>query len=188
MASLIRGSNAIVVSMLMGRVIPSSATTVIRGAYLRSNSNSWIWSFREVASAIVHVCSRLGRRRAWSHEKTVAQLQQVNHRVLNDLHAEDVPVLIQKVEAAEVDEMWSMVGKKTQPRWVWQALAHRTGVMWAYAFGSRQDAVLVPLPQLLTPLGLHHVYRDGEQSISDTESLHSIPLATHTRRRLNGSI
>ena len=72
-------------------------------------------------------------------------------------------VLIQKVAAAEVDERWSVVGNKTQQRWLWPASEHRTGVMLAYVFGSRQDDVFVQLKQLLTPLGMHHFYTDGAE-------------------------
>jgi insertion element IS1 protein InsB len=74
-----------------------------------------------------------------------------------------VHVLIQKVAAAEVDEMWSVVGNKTQQRWLWHAIDHRTGVMLAYVFGSRQDDVFVQLKQLLTPFGIHHFYTDGAE-------------------------
>ena len=36
-------------------------------------------------------------------------------------------VVIRKVEAAELDEMWSFVGSKKHPRWLWGALDHQTG-------------------------------------------------------------
>jgi len=36
-------------------------------------------------------------------------------------------VIVQKVVEAEVDEMWSFVGAKANPRWLWHALDHRTG-------------------------------------------------------------
>jgi hypothetical protein len=37
---------------------------------------------------------------------------------MNQLNPEDVHVIIEKVEAAEVDGMWSDVGNKTQQRWL----------------------------------------------------------------------
>jgi insertion element IS1 protein InsB len=67
------------------------------------------------------------------------------------------------VAAAEIDEMWSFVGNKTQQRWLWHAIDHRTGVMLAYIFGSRQDDVFVQLKQLLTPFGIHPFYTDGAE-------------------------
>ena len=56
--------------------------------------------------------------------------------------------------------MWSFVGKKTEPRWLWHALDHRTGKGLAYAFGRRKDAVFVQLKALLTPFGITRYYTD----------------------------
>jgi len=47
--------------------------------------------------------------------------------------------MIQRVEEAEVDEMWSYVEKKTAPRWLWHAIDHQTGKMLAYGFGRRKE-------------------------------------------------
>jgi insertion element IS1 protein InsB len=65
------------------------------------------------------------------------------------------------VEAAEVDERWSFVKSQAPQRWLWQALDHLTGVVLAYALGSRADTVFVQLQTLLTPFGLVHFYTDG---------------------------
>jgi insertion element IS1 protein InsB len=46
----------------------------------------------------------------------------VNQLLLNTLHPDDVDVVIQRVEEAEVDEMWSYVGKKHEQRWWWHAI------------------------------------------------------------------
>jgi insertion element IS1 protein InsB len=72
--------------------------------------------------------------------------------ILGELH---------KVEEAEVDEMWSFVGKKTQQRWLWHAIDHQTGVVLAYVLGTRQDEVFVQLKVLLAPFGIRHFYTDG---------------------------
>lgn len=32
-----------------------------------------------------------------------------------------------RVEAAELNEIWSFVGKKTNPRWLWHAIDRNTG-------------------------------------------------------------
>ena len=42
---------------------------------------------------------------------------------------------------AEFDEMWSDVGKKAEPRWLWHAIDHHSGTVLAYVFGRRKDAV-----------------------------------------------
>jgi insertion element IS1 protein InsB len=71
---------------------------------------------------------------------------------------EAITVEVRRVEAAERDERGSFVKRKTQQRWLWHALDHLTGVVLAYAFGSRADAVFVKLQKLLTPFGLVHFY------------------------------
>ena len=68
---------------------------------------------------------------------------------------------IQHVEEAEIDEMWSFVEKKSQQRWLWHAIAHRTGVVLAYVLGTHQDDIFLQLRALLAPLGIHHFYTDG---------------------------
>jgi insertion element IS1 protein InsB len=60
-----------------------------------------------------------------------------------------------------MDEMWSFVQCKAHQRWVWHAIDHLTGVVLAYAFGSRADAVFVELQKLLKPFGLEHFYPDA---------------------------
>ena len=59
--------------------------------------------------------------------------------LLDTLHPDEVDVMIQRVEEAEVDEMWSYVGKKREPRWLWHAIDHYTGQVLAYVFGRRTE-------------------------------------------------
>ena len=73
----------------------------------------------------------------------------MNQPLLNALHPDEVDVVIQRVEEAEVDEMWSYVGKKREPRWLWHAIDHHTGKVLAYVFGRRQDQVFLQLKGLL---------------------------------------
>jgi insertion element IS1 protein InsB len=73
----------------------------------------------------------------------------------------EIIVEIHKVEEAEVDEMWSFVGKKTQQRWLWHAIDHRTGVVLAYVLGTHQDEVFLQLKVLLAPFGIRHFYTAG---------------------------
>jgi IS1 transposase len=63
----------------------------------------------------------------------------VNRPLLNTLHPDEVDVMIQRVEEAEVDEMWSYVGKKREPRWLWHAIDHRSGHVLAYVLGRRKE-------------------------------------------------
>ena len=70
-------------------------------------------------------------------------------------------VVLHKVKEAELDEMWSFVGGKKHPRWLWGALDHQTGRIVAYVFGRRADRALVRLKTLLAPLGIRRFYTDG---------------------------
>lgn len=84
----------------------------------------------------------------------------MNRPLIADLSTSPVEVVLQRVDEAEVDEMWSFVGKKKEPRWLWHALDHRTGKVLAYAFGRRKDAVFLQLKALLTPFGITRYYTD----------------------------
>jgi insertion element IS1 protein InsB len=70
-------------------------------------------------------------------------------------------VVLHKVKEAELDEMWSCVGSKKQPRWLWEALDHQTGRIVAYTFDRRTDRALVKLKALLAPFGIRRFYTDG---------------------------
>ena len=57
--------------------------------------------------------------------------------------------------------MWSLVGTKNTPRWLWHALDHRSGTVLAYVFGTRQDQAFLDLKALLEPFGIRRYYTDG---------------------------
>lgn len=57
--------------------------------------------------------------------------------------------------------MWSYVGKKSNPRWLWHAIDHSSGKVLAYVFGRRKDSVFLELKALLEPFGITHFYTDG---------------------------
>ena len=84
----------------------------------------------------------------------------MNQPLLNALHPDEVDVVIQRVEDAEVDEMWSYVGKKREPRWLWHAIDHRSGHVLAYVLGRRKDEVFLKLKGLLEPFGITKYYTD----------------------------
>ena len=78
----------------------------------------------------------------------------MNQRVLSVLNLEEVTVVIRLADEAEVDEMWSFVGRKKDQRWLWHAIDHRSGKVLAYVFGRRQDDVFLKLKSLLEPFGI----------------------------------
>ena len=63
--------------------------------------------------------------------------------------------------SSELDEMWSFVGKKANPRWLWHAIDHHSGQVLAYVFGRRKDTVFLQLKELLEPFGITRFYTDG---------------------------
>ena len=68
--------------------------------------------------------------------------------------------MIRLADEAEVDEMWSFVGRKKEQRWLWHAIDHRSGKVLAYVFGRRQDEVFLKLKALLEPFGITRFYTD----------------------------
>ena len=91
-----------------------------------------------------------------------------------------ITVEVRRVKAAEVDEIWSFVGSKAHQRWLWHAIDHLSGVVLAYAVGSRADQVFVKLQNLLKPFGLVHFYTDG----AGVYERH-LPASAHTIGKTN---
>jgi IS1 family transposase len=58
------------------------------------------------------------------------------------------------------NSIWSFVGHKGNPRWLWHAIDHHTGKVLSYVFGRRQDGVFLQLKALLEPFGLTRYYTD----------------------------
>ena len=80
--------------------------------------------------------------------------------MLESLNPNKVIVKIQRVDEAELDEMWSYVGSKDDPRWLWHAIDHQSGKVLAYVFGDHKDAVFLQLKALLEPFGITRFYTD----------------------------
>jgi len=82
-------------------------------------------------------------------EKKEPELQPVHHTVLAVLSPEQVEVELWRADelevrrglSSELDEMWSYVARKSNPRWLWHAIDHHTGNVLAYVFGRRKDNV-----------------------------------------------
>ena len=93
----------------------------------------------------------------------------MNRAVLWQLQPEQVEVDIwcreelaqREGPGTELDEMWSYVGKKAAPRWLWHAIDHHRGKVLAYVFGRRKDEVFLQLQALLEPFGIRRFYTDG---------------------------
>jgi insertion element IS1 protein InsB len=93
----------------------------------------------------------------------------VNHALLASLSPTQVEVEVWRADelearrglSSELDEMWSYVANKANPRWLWPAIDHRSGKVLAYVFGRRKDEVFLRLKALLEPFGITRFYTDG---------------------------
>ena len=93
----------------------------------------------------------------------------MNRAVLQHLPPEHVEVESCRVDelaqrrglTSELDAMWSYVGKKVEPRWLWHAIEHHSGTVLAYVFGRRKEAVFLQLKSRLEPSGIRRFYTDG---------------------------
>ena len=104
----------------------------------------------------------------------------MNTSVVEGCCPDAIAVEVRRVEAAEVDEMWSFVQSKAHQRWLWHAIDHLSGVVLASTFGRRADKVFVELQKLLKPCGLAHCYTEGAGVYE-----RSLPAATHTVGKSN---
>jgi insertion element IS1 protein InsB len=89
-------------------------------------------------------------------------------------------IMIRRVDEAEVDEMWSFVGKKQEPRWLWHAIDHWSGRVLAYVFGRRTDEVFLKLKALLEPFGITRYHTDYWGAYT-----HHLDAAEHTPGKRN---
>jgi IS1 family transposase/transposase-like protein len=102
-------------------------------------------------------------------KKKSAKIKYVNEKFLATVNPEkvEVEILLMETEAcqgikeAELDEMWSFVGKKKNQRWLWHAIDKLTGKVLAYVFGRRKDEIFLKLKKLLEPFGIKHYCTDG---------------------------
>jgi insertion element IS1 protein InsB len=93
----------------------------------------------------------------------------VNQAVLQHLNPAHVEVEIWRADelevryglSSELDEMWSYVRSKTNPRWLWHAIDRHTGKVLAYVLGRRKDTVFLELKALLAPFGITRYFTDG---------------------------
>ena len=86
-------------------------------------------------------------------------MSQVNYSALELAKSSDAVELVCYVDA-EMDEMWSYVQKKSEPRWLWYAIDHNSSKVLAYVLGRRKDKVFQNLKSLLEGFEIKHYYTD----------------------------
>jgi transposase-like protein len=82
---------------------------------------------RETARALPMCPNPVLRER----KKQEAVLESVNTALLHTLTPAEVAWGIERAGEAEVDAMWSFVGNKDTPRWLWHAIDHQPGKVFA---------------------------------------------------------
>ncbi len=102
----------------------------------------------------------------------------INHKLLKKSNEEGIDIDIVPMNAidVELDEMWSFVGDKSNQRWLWLAIDHKTGETVAFVFGRRKDEVFLKLKKLLEPFKIGKYYTDnwGSYSKNLDEKKHEI--------------
>jgi insertion element IS1 protein InsB len=93
-------------------------------------------------------------------KKKEAVLKSVNTGLLRTINPDDIAVPIERAGEAEMDEMWSFVGKKKEQRWLWHAIDHSTGAVLASVFGRRKDEIFLRWKVLLEPFRITRYYTD----------------------------
>jgi len=81
---------------------------------------------------------------------------EVNEPLIEKLNPSSVAI-VQRIEEAEVDEMWSFVGSKKCQRWLWQAIDHESGTILAYGLSDHKDDAFKQLKDMLEPFGIEHL-------------------------------
>ena len=120
--------------------------------------------------------------------KKEAALESVNTAFLRTHNPDDMAVAIERAGEAEMDEMWSFVGHKGNPRWLWHAIDHHTGTVLAYVFGRRKDAGFLQRKALLEPFGLTRFYTDHWGAYTRHIELEGHSQANGIPRRSSASI
>jgi IS1 family transposase len=74
------------------------------------------------------------------------------------------PALPKRLSDAEVDEMWSFIGKKRRQCWLWYAFAPKTREIIGYVLGRRTDESLARLLEKLRECRITRFYSDDWES------------------------
>ncbi len=74
------------------------------------------------------------------------------------------PALPKRLVDAEVDEMWSFIGKKRRQCWLWYAFAPRSKEIIGYVLGRRTDESLARLLEKLSSCHITRFYSDDWES------------------------
>ena len=111
----------------------------------------------------------------------------MNQLLLDTLPPDNVDVMIQRAEEAEVDEMWSYVGKKQAPRWLWHAIDHRSGQSLRTSWGAAKMRSFYSSKPCWNRLASRGIIRITGALIRVISMCMSTNRASATRSKLSGS-
>jgi hypothetical protein len=94
---------------------------------------------RDTARSL-HICTNTVLREL---KKKAPMLESVHPSLLHTLSPTEVTWDLERAGEAEMDERWSFVGNKGNPRWFWHAIEHHPGEVLAYGFGRPQGTVFL---------------------------------------------
>jgi insertion element IS1 protein InsB len=80
--------------------------------------------------------------------------------------ARGVRHLFDSPREVQIDEPWSYVGHKGEPRWLWSAIDATTGCVLSYVFGRRNDEICAQLLENLQVFNIRTFYTDDWSSYS----------------------
>jgi insertion element IS1 protein InsB len=100
-----------------------------------------------------------------------------------DIYLVQPPEEVKEPES-KLDEMWSYVGKKDNPQWLWHAIDHDSGKVLADVFGRCKDEVFLQLKQLLEPFGISHFYTDGWGADERHLEAHQHEIGKHNMQKI----
>jgi insertion element IS1 protein InsB len=108
----------------------------------------------------------------------------VNHDFLHRFAEQELEVGVVSATEAEMDEMWSFVGSKSNQCWLWWAIDHVTGTPLAFCFGTREHKFLDELKGLLGGFNITTVFTDGNPAYQKLEDECSIVIGKANTQKI----
>jgi insertion element IS1 protein InsB len=82
------------------------------------------------------------------HAKKAPMIHAVHYAILAQSPPQTFHVRIEKIDAAAMDELWRFVAPKGQQRWLWHAIDHHSGAVFADVLGTHQEGVFLQVKNL----------------------------------------
>jgi IS1 family transposase len=77
--------------------------------------------------------------------------------------------------------------EQKEQRWLWHAIAHKTGEILAYVLSGHKDEAFLRLKELLEPFGITQYYTDGWGLTNDILSQHCMRWVSIILKKSNES-